>query len=93
MHLISIPGITFFPQIKAAILKPKQNAHAQRHNRSDWSVLYSNFVSVLVCVFFYTMAASTCISLVEQFDDIVAATDVLCAGIEGGKGIAPPADW
>ncbi|KAL5497620.1 hypothetical protein EMCRGX_G014128 [Ephydatia muelleri] len=29
------------------------------------------------------MAASTCISLVEQFDDIVAATDVLCAGIEG----------
>lgn len=29
------------------------------------------------------MATSTCISLVEQFDDIVAATDVLCAGIEG----------
>lgn len=34
------------------------------------------------------MATSTCISLVEQFDDIVAATDVLCAGIEGGKGIS-----
>lgn len=42
------------------------------------------FKSVVIPNGVLTMATSTC-SLVEQFDDIVAATDVLCAGIEGGK--------
>lgn len=89
VHLIFTPGVrdNFFSQIEAAILN--QNKTRMRNSAIDQIgqfifKLFGNNIST--SFLFYTMATSTC-SLVEQFDDIVAATDVLCAGIEGGKGI------
>ena len=41
-------------------------------------------LSYLFCDFLLLEMAGTT-SLVNQFDDIVAATGVLCAGTEGGK--------